>query len=182
MQPWEKVQEDEVTKIGWRHLTRKVFMQPDGIEAEYYTKDKPGACSVAILALTADNKVIVAEQFRPGPEKIMMELPGGGAHEGEDLLQAALRELEEETGYTSDTVEPLGMVYKDAYTSTTSNYFLAKNCRHLAVGQNLDEGEFVTPHLISIKQLFDNARGGRMTDTEGVFLAYDYLKGIEDIS
>ncbi len=178
MNPWPKAEADETQKIGWRYLVRKVFVQPDGDMAEYYTKDKMGSRSVAVIALTGDNKVIIAEQFRPGPEKIMLELPGGGVEEDEDLATAALRELEEETGYTSDEVTSIGMVYKDAYTNTSANYYLAKNCRPLPGGQNLDHGEFVTVQLISIEQLLNNSRSGLMTDTEGVYLAYEELKRI----
>ncbi len=175
MLPWPKAEEYQTQKIGWRYMVRKVFVQPDGETAEYYTKDKVGARSVAVIALTDKNEVIVAEQFRPGPEKIMQELPGGGAHESEDLAEAVLRELEEETGYTSDDLVSLGMVHKDAYTNATSNYFIARSCKKLTRGQNLDHGEFVNVKLISIADLFKNARSGQMTDTEGVFLAYDIL-------
>lgn len=175
MEAWPRLKPDEEIKVGWRILVRKTFEQPDGRPAEYVTKDAMDKVAVAIIALTKDNQVVIAEQFRPGPEKIFHELPGGGAEQGEDYQAAVLRELHEETGYVSDDVMYLGKVYKDAYTNMTWHFYLAKNS-HQAHDQKLDDGEFVNVKLISIDQLFENARTAQMTDTEAVFLAYEELK------
>jgi ADP-ribose pyrophosphatase len=177
MEAWPRTKPDEEIKVGWRRLVRKTFEQPDGLPAEYMTKDAMGKVAVAIIALTEANQVVIAEQFRPGPERILQELPGGGAEEGEDYQAAVLRELHEETGYSSDDVSYLGGVYKDAYTNTKWHYFLGKNSRQIH-DQNLDEGEFVDVKLISIEQLFINARSSQMTDTDAVFLAYEELKAL----
>jgi ADP-ribose pyrophosphatase len=178
MNPWEQIEEPETIKVGWRTLVRKTFRQPDGDKAEYMTKDGIGSRCGAVIALTPDNKVIVAEQFRPGPEKILQELPGGGINPDEDARDAVMRELREETGYTSDEVEDLGTVYKDAYTNTLWHFYLAKNC-HQSHDQELDEGEFVAIKEISVEQLLWNARNAMMTDTEAVLLAYDQLKELQ---
>jgi ADP-ribose pyrophosphatase len=172
---WPRLKPDEEIKVGWRTLVRKTFKQPDGQPAEYVTKDAMGKVSVAIIALTRDNNVVIAEQFRPGPERVLQELPGGGADKDEDYAVAALRELREETGYVSSDVTYLGKVFKDAYTNTVSHYYLAKDCQMLHK-QELDDYEFVDVKLVSIGELLDNARSARMTDCEAVFLAYDELK------
>lgn len=172
---WPRLEPDEEIKVGWRTLVRKTFRQPDGRPAEYVTKDHPSKHAVAVIALTPDLKVVIAEQFRPGPEQVLQELPGGGVEKSEDHIAAVLRELREETGYASDEVVYLGKVYKDAYTNTTNHYFLAKNC-YLAGEQQLDDGEFVVVRHISIADLFQNAFDAKMTDTEAVLLAYDQLK------
>ncbi|AKM80138.1 TPA: NUDIX hydrolase [Candidatus Saccharibacteria bacterium] len=179
MKKWPHVEDDVETKIGWRTLVRKVFLQPDGKSAEYYTKDRVGSRAGAVIALTADNHVVVAEQFRPGPEKILQDLPGGGINPDEDAQDAVLRELKEETGYvaTGDVVY-LGEVLKDAYTNTTWHFYLAKEC--IDSGERkLDEGEFVDVRLITIDQLLINARTAMMTDTEAVLLAYETLMSIK---
>lgn len=180
MQPWPLIEDMEEVKVGWRVLIRKVFKDPDGKKQEYYTKDSPNRVSVAVIALTPDNNVVIAEQFRPGPELIMQELPGGGAETDEDLQDAVLRELHEETGYSVGSIEPLGKVYKDAYTNTSSHYFLARDCVKNAE-QHTDEGEFINIKEISIRQLFDNAYTAKMTDSEAVFLGYEKLRSIGGI-
>lgn len=177
MDAWPRLKPDEEIKVGWRRLVRKTFEQPDGRPAEYVTKDAIDKVAVAIVALTSEGRVVIAEQFRPGPEKVLQELPGGGVEMGEDYQVAALRELREETGYVSEEVVYLGEVYKDGYTNTAWHFYLAKNS-HLAHDQRLDDGEFVNVRLISIEQLFENARTAKMTDVAAVFLAYDELKTI----
>lgn len=177
MDAWPRLKPDEDITVGWRRLVRKTFVQPDGKPAEYVTKEALGKVGGAVIALTPDHQVVIAEQFRPGPERVLQELPGGGAEDGEDPQVAVLRELREETGYASDEVTYLGLVYKDGYTNMTCHFYLAKNCRQLSE-QCLDEGEFVTVKLISIDQLFENARTARMTDAVAVLLAYDELKAM----
>lgn len=179
MHPWPKITEDEVIKVGWRTLVKKTFRTPDGQEAEFTTNDNVGEVACAVIALTKDNQVVVAEQFRPGPEKIMQELPGGGGGRDENPQVAAMRELKEETGYTSEEVTYLGKIYKDAYTNSCRHYFLAKNCEKTAEPE-LDDFEFIDVKLISIETLFNNARNSMMSDTEAVFLAYEQLIDLKE--
>ena len=66
--------------------------------------------AVAILAITPENKVIFVEQFRYPTGKVLLEIPAGKI-ENEDIANAALRELAEETGYTGDKVEYITKFY-----------------------------------------------------------------------
>lgn len=177
---WERVEPTVVEKVGeYRTMVRKHFRLPDGRVGEYVTKEKEGSCSGAVIALTKDNKVILAKQFRVGPEKVMHELPGGGIAKGEDPELGVLRELEEETGYTAGRVESLGTIYKDAYTNCIWHYFIAYDCELTETGQTLDDTEFIEVTLVSIPELFSLARSASMSDTEALFLAYDKLKELE---
>lgn len=179
MEAWKHTKPAEEIKVGWRTLVRKTFEDPEGKEQEYVTLAKIGSICIATIALTPHNTVIVAEQFRPGPEKMMQELPGGGHEAGEALDGAARRELHEETGYVAGSMKHLGAVYKDAYSNSVWHFFLARDCVADSE-QHTDDGEYVTVKEISITELFANARNGRMTDTEAVLLAYDKLKTIEE--
>lgn len=178
MQPWPKTNDDEIVKVGFRTIVHKTFLMPDGREGPFTTKDAPGEFGCAVIALTTDDKVVIAEQFRPGPERVMQEIPGGGGNPSEDPKDVAMRELKEETGYGSDEVVFLGQVYKDAYTNSSRYYYLARNCRIIGETEQEDT-EFIEVKTISINQLFENARNANMTDTEAVFLAYEILKEIQ---
>lgn len=179
MEPWPYADEPEVMKVGWRTIVKKTFIDPDGERMEAYTKDPIGSRSIAVIALTASNMVVVNEMFRPGPERVMFEIPGGGAHADEDLAEAAGRELEEETGYSVGSIESIGSVFKDAWSNNESHYFLARDCKKTGQ-QKLDKEEFIIAREIPIEQLFVNARSGLMTDTEAVFLAYEKLKEVQN--
>ncbi len=177
---WERLEPTSSEKVGdYRVMVRKNFRLPDGRVAEYVTKEAEGTRSGAVIALTKDNKVVLAKQFRVGPEKVMHELPGGGITKGEDPELGVLRELEEETGYVAGRVEPLGTIYKDAYTNCIWHYFIAYDCEPAATGQKLDDTEFIEIELVSIPELLRLARSASMSDTEALFLAYDKLKELE---
>lgn len=177
MKAWRRVSIDEPVKIGWRYLTNKTFLTPAGDEARFYTYEKVGIRHGAVIALTDDNRVVIAKQFRPGPEKVMHELPGGNINDGEDPQNGVMRELLEETGYTSDKVEFLGKTYKDAYHNATWYFYMARDCYKVS-NQKLDETEFVDVELISIEQLIQNAMSSQMTDAVALLFAYDRLKEI----
>jgi ADP-ribose pyrophosphatase len=64
--------------------------------------------SVAVLPITADGKILVVRQFRPARSKTTIEIPAGGIEDDETPLEAAHRELLEETGHAAESVFFLG--------------------------------------------------------------------------
>lgn len=177
MQAWKRIEPTINSSVGYRRIVTKTFIQPNGQLHHYETTEPEGRHFAGVIGLTPDNQVVVARQFRPGPEKILDEVPGGGVDpdDGDDYMAAAKREFEEETGYTVGTIELLGEVYKDAFNNGTWHYYFATDCSPSKTGQNLDETEHIEVHLVSIDQFLDNARSARMTDTEAVLLAYEKL-------
>lgn len=161
-----------------RTVLVKRFRTDDGLEHEFTTFNDNDHHGAAVLALTPDNKVITSLQFRPGRERHLYELPGGGINPGEAPEDAARRELLEESGYVPGELLALGSFSWYAYTNIRSYYFLATDCRpveHRAVDQlELEQGLEVA--LISIDQLIDNAKNDNMSDAVAVLMAYDILK------
>ncbi len=175
MKPWKRIEPTAMVNASRRGITVKSFQLPDGSLQQFEIFDRDGLQHAACIAITTDGKVLIAEQFRAGPEAIMQELPGGSVDEGEDPQTAVLRELQEETGYMPGKVEYLGKVYKDAYMNGTWHYYLVTGCELSSHAQNLDIDERINVRTITIDELLDNARKARMTDVEAVFLAYEKL-------
>lgn len=176
MNTWQRVEPTRKTAGVYRSIVAKTFQLTDGRKIEFDTFGEEDVCHAAIIGITGGNQVVIARQFRPGPEKYMEELPGGTIEAGEDVVAGVMREFQEETGYTSSNVTHLGTIHKDGYMNATWHYYLAINCTLTGRGQQLDEEEDIEVKLVSIRRLIQNARQGRMTDIEAVFLAYDYLK------
>ncbi len=106
-----KVKESRViySKHG-RRIVEDVLQFADGSTHEwvYFSGAGAKAGAVAVAAFTDDNKMILTKQYRHPFRRIIHDIPAGGAKDGEPFEQAALRELEEETGYTAKTLEWIG--------------------------------------------------------------------------
>lgn len=175
---WEKLSE-RLEKVGYRWVTHKTYRMPDGTTGDFTTTGEGGQ-SAAVFAVTKSGKIVIARQYRPGPDKILDELPGGSVDRAETPEAAARRELLEETGYTTDgEILFVGHGYRDAYKNEIDNYYIAYDCYRAAKPQ-LEPTEFIETKEIEVDELLGNARAGKMSDAMGVLLAYDKLMEVRD--
>ena len=72
-QPWELLSERPRTD-GWVPVVTRTYRMPDGSVSEWDIHD-PSFATVAVLALTDDDRVVLVRQFRPGPGEVLWELP-----------------------------------------------------------------------------------------------------------
>jgi|SRR3989339_325876 len=168
---WKKVKE-EPFKAGFRKLIKKTFQLPNNKIVDFDIKQEGPA--VCVLALTKDNNVILAKQFRPGPEKILLELPGGLIDQKESPENAAKREFLEETGYTGD-FQLVGESLDCAYSTMIRYNFVATNC-HKIQEQKLEDNEFTEVVEMSLEDFKKHLRSGQLTDVESGYMGLDYLK------
>ena len=173
-EPWELISRERKALVGRRAVVEKTFRLPDGRQAAFMVTGDSANRAVACVAVTARQTVLIAEQYRPGPERIMAELPGGAVDPGESLAGAAARELAEETGYVPGKLAYLGEMCYDAYFGMARHYFLATGCE-LRGEQDLDPNEFVTVREATFADLVTRAMTAGMTDPGGVMLALPYL-------
>jgi ADP-ribose pyrophosphatase len=125
MIPWKKTAETTVYN-GFRKVVQKVFSSPDG--RQYHFDVKAETDVVCMFALTTNQEVILIRQFRPGPERYLLELPGGMIDEGETPEIAMLREFKEETGYEPASWKALHSTIACPYSTRTKYNYLLQEC------------------------------------------------------
>jgi len=159
IEPWSVVSEDkEYDTPIFTILKRRYRLDKPPQEGTFYIVDAPEW--INILALTDDNQILLVEQYRYGIEEPTLEIPGGVSDEGEDPIEAARRELLEETGYVSDQWSSLGKVSSNpAFMTNATHFFLAEGCKWQDE-QNLDYHEYIHLHRIPVEHFLDHVSSG----------------------
>jgi ADP-ribose pyrophosphatase len=151
---------DRVTTVNGDTAFREIIEHPGG---------------VVLAAITEDKKMVMVRQFRKAVEQVVFEAPAGKLEPGEGVVQAAIRELKEETGYTAREVDFMGSFFSSCgYTSEVLHIYL---CRDLSPGQTeFDEHEALIVEEYPLKDLFQQAVKGEINDAKtalAIFLAYE---------
>lgn len=175
---WEEISTEHLAQDEWMDIRKCAYKFPDGscFEPFYNYSRKDFA---VIVPFDEDGNLICVRQYRHGIRQVTLEFPAGGIEwsnpeedgsqnaEGivqrrkhnlknedkEEALEAAKRELLEETGCEADSWEHL-LTMPEAAT-LADNYafiYLAKGCRKVT-GQNLDDTEFVNIEKVTRKEL-----------------------------
>lgn len=133
--------------------------------------EHPGA--VAIAALTDKGEIVLIRQYRKPAEQVLLEVPAGLFHKGENLRSAAKRELEEETGYSAGKIEQVFSAYTSpGYSTELIHYFLAKDLKKTA--QHYEEDEHIEVQLVPIEKAFKMVKAGKINDNKtmvGIIIA-----------
>ena len=121
-----------------------------------------------VIVAEKDNKILMVQQYRYPTKETLYELPAGKLDKsGEDILSAAKRELEEETGYNAQSWEYLGFIWTSpGFCSEKLHLFKATNLSFK--GQHLDEGEILNYHAIEIEKVFEMIKTGEINDAKTI--------------
>lgn len=162
---WKEISTEHIIQDEWIDFRKSAYIFPDGnIFEPFYSYSRRDY--VVIVAIDVDGNYLCVRQFRQGIKKVTTEFPAGGIERkdgkeygeekelsAENALEAAKRELVEETGYESDEWEHLLTVPSNATIADNYAYlYVARNCRRVSE-QSLDETEFLNVKKISSQEI-----------------------------
>ena len=172
---WEAVSTEHIVQDKWIDFRRASYRFPDGTTfSPYYNYSRRSY--VVIVASDAEGNYLCVRQYRHGIGEVTTEFVAGGIESStgreyitredtlsshENALEAAKRELEEETGYTSDEWEHLLTIPSAA--TIADNYafiFRARNCRRTSE-QHTDSTEFLRMEKHSAEEIEELIAAGR---------------------
>jgi ADP-ribose pyrophosphatase len=146
---------------------------PNGKQSKRELIDHPGA--VAIIAQTPDDKVLAVRQYRKALGKAIVEIPAGKLEQGEEPELTAVRELEEETGYTCEKLEKVISFYTSpGFANELVHLYVAKGLTKKGE-QSADEDEFLDLLHLSIEEMEEMLDSQEIHDAKTAY-AIMYLK------
>ncbi len=135
---------------GFLEVRKDDVRLPDGTSATREYIQHPGA--VAVIPLLDDGRCVLVRQYRYPLQKVLLEWPAGKLEAGEATIACAMRELQEETGYTAAEWAYGGEIHNAAAYSSESIWLWF--ARGLTAGeQQPDAGEFVETVLMTPAEL-----------------------------
>lgn len=147
-----KLRVDTVRTPGGRETTREVVEHSD---------------CVAVVAIDAENNVLLVNQFRKPVEKELLEIPAGGIEDGEDPVTAVRREIQEETGYQPQRIERLGGFYSaPGYCSEYLHLYLATDLTPSPL--QAEDTESISLVRVPISQIPALISSGKICDAKSI--------------
>lgn len=144
---WEVIDSEYIVKRQWLTARRDHVKLPTGVEMnDYYVLEYPDFCNV--IAITKEGKFLMERQYRHAQQLTAIEIPAGCVEKGEDPLDAAQRELYEETGYAGGQWSKLMTISQNPGTCTnTSHSYLAIGVEQVSA-QHLERTEDIKVVLL----------------------------------
>ncbi len=151
MSDYKRLGRELVAKGAIIDYYQDTMLIPNGNTAKWDLIDHKGAA--AVVAVREDGKLLMVRQYRNALERETIELPAGGLNGRDEPTElAAMRELEEETGFTCDKVELINSIYTTvAFCNEKIDIYLAKDLK--PGKQHLDEDEYLNVEAYELEEL-----------------------------
>ncbi len=159
-----KIAREEIFDGYIVHLVRDTVELPNGAKATREVALHNGA--VCVVPVTDEGEIIMERQFRYPFDEVIWEIPAGKLDKGEfDHLEAAKRELREETGYTAEKYTFIGELYPSpAILSENIHMFIATGLKKGE--QELDEDEFLDVVKLPFTEVVQMILDNKITDAK----------------
>jgi ADP-ribose pyrophosphatase len=143
---------DRIVEPGATETTREIVVSPN---------------AVCIVARPTHDQVILIKQYRHATGRVLLEVPAGGLKPEEDPTAAAVRELEEETGYRADQIAGRGGFWMTpGFTTEYMHVFEASQLVRTQI--NPDEDEVIEVDIVPNDEALRMIDDGRIQDAKSI--------------
>ncbi len=150
---WQTLASEYLFREPWLTVRRDHVRLPSGVEnPNYYVLEYPDFCNV--IALTREGRMVIERQYRHGEGRTGWELPAGCVEKGETPMQAAQRELFEETGYVGGEWRPLLMVSPNPSACSNMSHSFVATGVEFSGRRQLEATEDIEVSLLSEGEVF----------------------------
>ena len=167
MEEFQRLSRDLVQKGAIIDYYQDTIKVPNGNIVKWdFIKHKGAA---AVVPVDDKGRLIMVRQYRNALDRYTLEIPAGGLNGREEPTdQAAMRELQEETGYHTDHVELLTSIYTTvAFCNEKIDIYLARGLKDRG-NQHLDEDEFINVEAYSVEELKQMIYDCRIQDAKTI--------------
>ena len=152
MNTWKLLERKKVFSSRFLNVYEDHVELPNGkILDDYTVVEKPSI--VMIVATDTDNKVIVLREYKHGAGEVLYTLPAGHKEKNESPINTAKRELAEETGYTGEIFEDIGILYDYPSKDIHKVYIVRAKNIVLTTVSNHEETESITFTALPVEKL-----------------------------
>lgn len=160
-------------RINYKNLFKGIVFDVNRYDVEVRGKLYPreivenngGVCILAIK----DNQILLVKQYRPAIDDYTLEIPAGKIEANEDIENSALRELEEETGYTCKELIKIQTIYSTpGFCGEILHLFLAKSLQKLPNPRPMDEDEEIELQWLDLNKALKLCNNQQIKDSKTI--------------
>ncbi|MGH7158154.1 MAG: NUDIX domain-containing protein [Candidatus Saccharimonadales bacterium] len=159
---WQTLASKYVLENPWYKVRQDIVIRPDGKEGTYNVVES--GRSVFVIPITSSGKIVLIKLYRYTTQHEGWEVPAGGVNKAEDVLVAAKRELQEETGLTSENWDKIGTFDSmNGMSDAAAEVFEARSLTLTSQNEQAEEG-ITKVGEFAFEEVFKMIRNGQIVD------------------
>ncbi|MDR0811900.1 MAG: NUDIX hydrolase [Paludibacter sp.] len=173
---WKVLESEYLFREPWFTARRDKCLLPNGnVMDAYYVLEYPDWINT--IAITKDNEFVFVRQYRHALGSVNFELCAGVVENGEPPMEAAKRELWEETGYAGGEWEEFMTIAPNPSSSTNHTHcFIARGVEKVDE-QHLEPTEMITVHLFTYDEVLEMLKQGKIQQATMLAPLWKFVAG-----